>query len=347
VDRGSMSITAYHTMFAEEEFSDDVDATNIVFYDPQNDENQVSKQAALDFGGIGHDGIILPGTRVTEHTVVFAMKSSIRDRIIAADKTTTGIVDRTYLRRNVQAKNASVVIRDFRHFTIGDKAASRFYNKGVVGMLLEEYEMPWTADGLVPDIVVNAHAFPTRMTVGQLLETAMSAVCCNAGGCMSMVPLDDVSESMQSVFEHATCETVCYSPTTGKQMQENMFMGMAFYIRLKQQVADKMASRSYGRVDNMTMQPVQGRANEGGLKIGNMEASAILSHGAFGFMKECMMDKSDGEIVRCDTESGIIPAQQWSTGTNLAVPRSLSVFAHEIRTGLGVGMRVNPDKNVA
>jgi DNA-directed RNA polymerase II subunit RPB2 len=352
VDRGCMSVTAYHTLSATEDNDD-----GALFYDPGQD-TLAQRSSRLDFSSVGADGLIQKDSRVTDTAVLFAMRSKHADKSVAADKTVGGVVDRTMMRVDDASKkrSASVVVRDFRQFTVGDKGASRFYNKGVVGLMLEEYEMPFTAEGLVPDIVINAHAFPSRKTVGQLLETALTVMCCRAGGCLSLTPLDDCAGALSELGAEGSLSSraVCYDPLSGTQMADDMHLGLNYYLRLKQQVVDKFNYRSYGPVENITRQPVQGRGNEGGLKIGEMERNAILAHGACGFLKESLTKRSDGEAAIYDDDTGELPGQSPDSTRRVVVPRAFQVFLHEMRTALGVGTRMRTDyqrfvdkKNVA
>lgn len=331
IDRGCLAITAYHTLVHSETSKAD---GGLRFYDPAKDA------ISGDASNVDASGVIRPGSRVKFDTVTAAMRTETRDASVA-DNMFGGVVDRTQMRVDdaTGLRTASVVVRDFRSCTVGDKLASRFYNKGVVGMVLPEHDMPWMADGTVPDIIINPHAFPSRMTVGQLIELCASLLCCQSGAGITLAPLDPVSDRvMHTVSREGAMNAVAYSPSHGRHLEADVGFGCAHYIRMKQQVVDKVASRGYGRVDNVTFQPVRGRSNEGGLKLGGMETAAIVSHGLSSFLTEASMQKADGQLMRTDAD-GTVPHQSSQTKT-LALPRAFATLTHEMRTGLGVDVRL-------
>ena len=170
--------------------------------------------------------------------------------------------------------------------------------KGVFGMILPQHEMPYTKDGIVPDLIINPHAFPSRMTIGHLVETVTAKLCC-LEGCYGdgtvFLPFD--TEKVYSQLEENGYERhgneVLYNGRTGQQIETEIFMGPIFYYRLKHMVSDKVHARGDGPRTQLTHQPTSGRSKKGGLRVGEMERDVLLAHGLAQFTKEHMMEKSD------------------------------------------------------
>jgi len=182
--------------------------------------------------------------------------------------------------------------------TIGDKFASRCAQKGTVGMILDESDMPFTASGLRPDIIMNPHAIPSRMTIGQLLETLHGRICTRKGAVGDGTPyshlsIDVLKDHLTELGLHPYGNEIMYNGMTGEMMEVEIFVGSTFYQRLKHMVIDKAHSRARGPIVSLTRQPCEGRARDGGLRVGEMERDCMLTHGASVFTKERLMDVSD------------------------------------------------------
>ena len=170
--------------------------------------------------------------------------------------------------------------------------------KGVVGMILPQHAMPFSKNGIVPDLIINPHAIPTRMTIGHIVETIMAKVCCMEGviGDGSVfIPLDQEAlyDNLEAHNFNRHGNEVLYNGMTGRQIDTEIFIGPIYYYRLKHMVADKIHARSTGGKVQLTHQPTSGRSAGGGLRIGEMERDSLLCHGLAQFSKECMMEKSD------------------------------------------------------
>jgi DNA-directed RNA polymerase II subunit RPB2 len=197
---------------------------------------------------------------------------------------------------------------------IGDKFASRAGQKGTCGMILDECDMPFTASGLRPDIIMNPHAIPSRMTIAQLLETMYGRVGTARGTLGDGTPythlgLDDLKDHMLNLGLHPYGNEIMYNGQTGEMMEVEIFIGTTHYQRLKHMVIDKCHSRGRGPIVSLTRQPCEGRARDGGLRVGEMERDCFISHGAAVFTKERLMDVSDpfttGVCTKCGTLSTI------------------------------------------
>jgi DNA-directed RNA polymerase II subunit RPB2 len=231
---------------------------------------------------------------------------------------------------------------------IGDKVSSRHGQKGTCGILLSEEDMPFTASGLRPDVIMNPHAVPSRMTIAQLMETMFGTVCANRGAHGDGTPyshmnVEDLRKHMIDLGYHPYGNEILYNGQTGEMMQSEIFMGPTFYQRLKHMVIDKKHSRSRGPIVSLTRQPCEGRSRDGGLRVGEMERDCMLSHGASMFTKERLMDVSDpfptgfckkcGLLAITNKEAGIYECGTCGNNTEFemkTIPYAVKLWAQEL-----------------
>jgi DNA-directed RNA polymerase II subunit RPB2 len=189
-------------------------------------------------------------------------------------------------------------IRALRKPAIGDKFSSRHGQKGTCGNIIPEHDMPFTANGLKPDIIINPHAIPSRMTIAQLKETLLGKILVQLGmfgdGTAFMdLSVEALSRELIKLGYEGNGNELMYNGMSGQQLESSVFIGPVFYQRLKHMVLDKQHSRSIGPMVNLTRQPAEGRARDGGLRFGEMERDCMISHGAASFTKGRMYDASD------------------------------------------------------
>ena len=235
---------------------------------------------------------------------------NIRETSVRLRHGDSGIVDRVFLTETTDGtKLVKVVIRDPKIPEIGDKLASRHGQKGVIGLIVPQEDMPFTEDGVVPDIIFNPHGIPSRMTMGQLLEmiagkaSAMSGqyICSPA---FSPVPESEIRGLLESFgFRNDGKETM-YEGMSGRRFDSQMFIGNCFYQKLDHLVSNKIHARSRGPVTLLTKQPTEGRSKEGGLRLGEMEKDCLIAHGAALVLKERF--DSDKTVVSICNECGLV-----------------------------------------
>ena len=186
---------------------------------------------------------------------------------------------------------------------------SRAGQKGTVGLVVPERDMPFTKDGIRPDIIINPHAIPTRMTIGQLVETIVGKASAMYGGYADCTAFNNrgskigvFGEMLTKVGYHSSGNEILYNGMTGEQIETEIFIGPNYYMRLKHMVKDKINYRALGPRSALTRQTVGGRANDGGLRIGEMERDSVISHGTAEFLRESMMERGDKyKLAICNT----------------------------------------------
>ena len=268
-------------------------------------------------------GIIPENTHVTDSDIVvgkvmYTGEKDINGNKLYSDNSLivkrheSGIIDKIHYNTGNDDQNyIKLRLRKDKIPEIGDKFCSRFGQKGTIGMVLPAEDMPFTQNGIVPDIVMNPHALPSRMTLGQILEVIMGKVSVESGKIAKLASFSNINEPLiGTVLEELGYEKcaneVLYNGIDGKQLKVNIFMGPTYYQRLVHQVADKMNSRTSGPQTSLAHQPVGGRSIGGGLRIGEMERDSLLAHGMSYFIKESFMERSDKYSFYISNKSGLL-----------------------------------------
>jgi DNA-directed RNA polymerase II subunit RPB2 len=325
LQRGGFRSIFYRT-YKDEEKKNQSSGEEERFFRPDPALTRQMKNACYD--KIGEDGFvpenvyvnnddILIGKvvplRVPTGMVLPAGSKQFRDVSRTMRNNEIGWVDRIFRNRNGEGYSfAKVRVRQDRVPEIGDKFSSRHGQKGTCGMILEAKDMPQTASGIIPDIIINPHCIPSRMTIAQLMETLMGKVACEVGALGDGTPFNDVTvEGLAALLRdnlgmEPYGNEILYNGFTGRQMETNIFVGPVFYQRLRHCSADKLHSRASGPLVMLTRQPAEGRAREGGLRFGEMERDCVIAHGISEFTKERLMECSDAFRCFSCSDCGIL-----------------------------------------
>ena len=234
------------------------------------------------------------------------------DKSLIVKRHEGGIIDKVHYNKGNDDQNyVKIRLRKDKIPEIGDKFCSRFGQKGTVGIVLDSENMPFTKNGIVPDIIMNPHALPSRMTLGQILEVIMGKASVENGKIAKLASFSNINEPLiGDVLEKLGYERhaneVLYNGIDGKQMKVSIFMGPTYYQRLIHQVSDKMNSRTTGPKTSLTHQSVGGRSIGGGLRIGEMERDSLLAHGMSYFIKESFMERADKYSFYISNKSGLM-----------------------------------------
>lgn len=193
--------------------------------------------------------------------------------------------------------------------------------KGTCGNIIPERDMPYTREGLKPDIIINPHAIPSRMTIAQLKETLLGKVLIELGifgdgTSFGDLGIKTIAQELQKWGYESYGNEIMYNGLTGEQMETSVFIGPVFYQRLKHMVNDKQHSRAIGPMVNLTRQPAEGRSRDGGFRVGEMERDVMIAHGASNFCKERLYDASDKYSAHVCRRCGLLAAVNAGTGSH-------------------------------
>lgn len=320
--RGLFRTTYYSTYETHEEKSKsgdtivDTKLTNI-----ESEPNIVGTKPGYDYSQLDKFGLIKENTLVNDKIILIGMSSSNSinresriDNSKGPKKGQLGTVDKTFITDGEEGERiAKVRLREERIPSMGDKMASRAGQKGTIGLIVPECDMPFTKDGLRPDLIINPHALPSRMTIGQLVECITGKACAMYGAFGECTAFNNkgskigvFGELLPSVGFHSSGNDILYNGMTGQQLETEIFIGPTYYMRLKHMVKDKINFRPLGPRSALTRQPVGGRANDGGLRIGEMERDTVVSHGISNFLRESMMERGDKYYIAVCNQTGMI-----------------------------------------
>jgi DNA-directed RNA polymerase II subunit RPB2 len=358
VERGLFKSTYYRSYSESEE---NEKGQKIYFANPLYQKNVMKKELS-DYNKLDDNGFVKEGEHITENDVIMGKctktVNSKGDEVTKVygeriKSGTYGIVDRVVVTKiDGDLRNCKVRVKKIRSPGIGDKFTSRCGQKGMCGMILEQQDMPFTNQGITPDIIINPHAIPSRMTINQLFEVILGKSCCMDGLLGDSTPF--LNNNINEYFDHLQSngfqkygDEIMYSGITGEQIHTNIFIGPTYYQRLKIMVEDKMYSRATGPIQQLVRQPAAGRAQQGGLRIGEMERDAIIAYGTAGFLQESVMKRSDAYKININQTSGL-PSYDINDKNicSVELPYSCKLFMQELQCmSIVPRLNVNDDDN--
>jgi len=357
IQRGMFN-SLYYRSYSDDE--SDINGKRVYFGNPDY-YNDIKKSNVINYDKLDKNGFVKEGSNVTHDDAIISKINEMSNE----DKTyhnvsgkcikfsTYGIVDKVVVNKNADnLRSAKVRIRKSKIPTVGDKYASRPGQKGMCGLVLEQEEMPFSKDGIVPDIIINPHALPSRMTMNQLLECVLGKSA-SLGGFLGDATafqnndINDYANLMEKYDYQEWSNEVLYSGITGEQLKTSIFIGPTYYQRLKIMVADKMHSRGTGPLQSLTRQPAAGRSNNGGLRIGEMERDSILAHGLSGFLNESMMERADKYEFNVDRNTGLISKNKEVSEEDVKVqmPYAMKMLLQEIQS-MSIAPRLITDNSI-
>ena len=387
VERGLFRSITFRCYEAFEE-DDPLAKTKTRIAHPKSVPNWTNLKAGLDYTKLDDRGIIRVGELTTSDTVLVSRyvrteTGEMNDASVTPQVWTRGRVESIVITvNNVGLQLIKIRITQDRIPELGDKFSNRHGQKGTIGMLLEGQDMPRTADGLVPDMMMNPHAIPSRMTIAQLLEMIFGKLAATAGsigdGTIFMNegdPSGDIGKELMKYGMEPKGNQIMYNGQTGTMINSEVFIGNVFSMRLKHMVEDKWNARGAGRKEQRTHQPTGGRGNEGGLRIGEMERDALIGHGIMDFVQDTYLKRSDGTVITVCDGCGTQPIYNESrkiqicplcdgpvkftgnkeivapvkrsmvTFSKIQIPYAFQLVNDEIQTYMNIGMRYITGKN--
>jgi len=313
--------TTYYSMYEAREESSKVTGMNNSKFANVEKNNVIGKKKGYDYSFLDDHGLIRENTELNDKMILIGkINSNLANKDVWIDdsvkpkKGQLGYVDKSFITLGEEGFNvAKVRLREERIPAIGDKMASRAGQKGTIGLIIPETDMPYLEDGTRPDLIINPHAIPSRMTIGQIVESMFGIACTYYGGFGDCTAFQVKGSNYSTYgpmltragFNH-TGNHVMYNGMTGEQIQANIYMGPTYYMRLKHMVKDKINFRARGPNQQLTRQPVQGRANDGGLRIGEMERDGVCAHGLAYFLNESFLIRGDEYYMAVCNKTGSI-----------------------------------------
>lgn len=314
---------------------------------------------------LDNDGIVAPGERVKDRQILVNRFSPTTNPIYANDAKGATVIGSTNYRENavvyrgiepvvvervIISSNAEesflikLNLRQHRRPEVGDKFSSRHGQKGVIGLIANQEDMPFNLSGICPDLIMNPHGFPSRMTVGKLKELMAGKSAVVKGTIHDATVFGGTSlEEMESILIksgfHYKSKEIMTSGITGETLKAYIYFGPIYYQKLKHMVLDKIHGRPRGPRAVLTRQPTEGRAREGGLRLGEMERDCLIGHGVSMLLIERLMLSSDAYHADVCTQCGLFGYLNWCSSckssqnvANIQIPYAYKLLIQELQS---------------
>ena len=323
IDRGLFR-SLYYRSYTDTEQTKGMEKTETIEKPDRSDTLRMKHGSSDRYAKLDVDGLIAPATNVNGDDIIIGKTAPLppdseelgqrtslhqkRDVSTPLKSTEQGVVDQVMISTNGEGnKFVKIRVRSTRVPQIGDKFASRHGQKGTIGITYRQEDMPFTADGITPDILINPHAIPSRMTIGHLVECLLSKVATLQGQEGDATPfteltVEGVSARLREKGYQSRGLEVMYHGHTGRKLQAQIYFGPTYYQRLKHMVEDKIHARARGPLQILTRQPVEGRSRDGGLRFGEMEVGWIPACDSRPFLLLCAEGRAGrrGKDGRCE-----------------------------------------------
>ena len=320
LDRGIFrcdSLKKYHSEIKKNPSTSQDD----VFIKP--DRNKVTAMKQGNYDKLNEKGFVPEETELDNEDIIIGKVSPInptgnnnkvyKDESEIYKNNVTGVIDRvhTNIYNSDGYEQYNVRVRMERNPIVGDKFTNRHGQKGTLGIALPQKDMPFTEDGIIPDLIMNPTAIPSRMSVGQLIESLTSKIGAVEGKFIDGTPFNnydvkDIPNVLKKLGFSPYGTDTMYCGMTGRKMKAEIFMGPTYYMRLKHMTLDKVHSRARGPRQALVRQPLDGRSRGGGLRVGEMEKDSMIAHGIGQFLKERMMETSDIDTFHVCDDCGLL-----------------------------------------
>lgn len=328
---------------------------------PKSDNPNLAHRVACLDG----DGLVAPGERVSDRQILVNRYSPTTNPLFTADAkgaTVIGstnyrenavtyrgiepiVVERVIITSNVEESFLiKMNLRQHRRPEVGDKFSSRHGQKGVIGLIANQEDMPFNQQGICPDLIMNPHGFPSRMTVGKLKEliAGKSAVIkgtIHDATVFGGTTLDEMESILVGSGFHLKCKEIMTSGITGELLKAYIYFGPIYYQKLKHMVLDKIHGRPRGPRAVLTRQPTEGRAREGGLRLGEMERDCLIGHGVSMLLIERLMLSSDAYTADVCTKCGLFGYLNWCSScrssqdvASIQIPYAYKLLIQELQS---------------
>lgn len=357
IDRGLFCSTSYKNITVSEHKRGS-HYMEVIEIPPPHLHQYSYNYSKLSSGGIVPVGAVIEENDILVGKVLYEQDTQMKDCSVVCKSAETGIVDSVFITTNANGyKHIKIKVRKHRIPEIGDKLASIPAQKGTIGMIYPQEDMPFTMEGIVPDIILNVHAIPSRMTINMLMELISGKTCSLNGTFQDATafchPDTEFIPAITKELESHGYDSMGWehmrNGMTGETLKAKIFIGCGYYQRLKHLVSDKCHSRAKGNIQLLSRQPCAGRSRHGGLRFGEMEVQCMIAHGSSIFLKERLFDMSDPYTLDVCPKCGTMVNNKvecmmckHDSTTKINIPYACKLLFQELQA-MGIKIMLKPE----